>query len=90
MKPIRELHDLDQSLSLDNITRDLLSSRRLKHCIDKLMETVMTNKLARRVAIITGGSTGMGLATATAFYSRRHGPSVHYRPPQGRAGRSRR
>ena len=27
----------------------------------------MTNKLARRVAIITGGSTGMGLATAKPF-----------------------
>ena len=27
----------------------------------------MTNKLARKVAIITGGSTGMGLATAKRF-----------------------
>jgi len=47
MKPIRQLHDLDQSLWLDNITRDLPSSRRLKHCIDELSRHIQ--QLAIRI-----------------------------------------
>jgi transaldolase len=36
MKPTRQLHDLHQSLWLDNITRYLVSSRTVKHCMDEL------------------------------------------------------
>ena len=31
MKPTRQLHDLEQSLWLDNITRDLVSSKTVEH-----------------------------------------------------------
>jgi len=47
MKVTRQLHDLDQSLSLDNIIRDLLSSRRLEHCIDELSRHIQ--QLAIRI-----------------------------------------
>jgi len=39
MKPTQRLHDLGQSLWLDNSTRDLLSSGTLKHYIDELSVT---------------------------------------------------
>jgi transaldolase len=45
MKPTRQLQDLDQSLWLDNITRDLLSSRRLKQRIDELSVTNRTTAI---------------------------------------------
>src|SRR5262249_9639126 len=41
----RQLHDLDQSLWLDNITRDLPSSRRLKQRIDELSVTNRTTAI---------------------------------------------
>ncbi len=43
MKPTQQLHDLGQSLWLDNITRDLLDSGRLKRYIDELSITGLTS-----------------------------------------------
>jgi transaldolase len=43
MKPTQQLHDRGQSLWLDNITRDLLSSGRLKYYIDTLSVTGLTS-----------------------------------------------
>jgi len=43
MKPTRQLHDLGQSLWLDNITRDLLDSGTLKRYIDDLSVTGLTS-----------------------------------------------
>jgi transaldolase len=43
MKPTERLHDLGQSLWLDNITRDLLTTGTLKHYIDELSVTGLTS-----------------------------------------------
>jgi transaldolase len=43
MKPTQQLHDLGQSLWLDNITRDLLDSGTLKQYIDDLSVTGLTS-----------------------------------------------
>ncbi len=43
MKPTQSLHDLGQSLWLDNITRDLLNSGTLKRYIDELSVTGLTS-----------------------------------------------
>src|SRR5262249_24519905 len=43
MKAKQLLHDLGQSLWLDNITRDLLNSGTLKHYIDDLSVTGLTS-----------------------------------------------
>ena len=43
MKPTQMLHDLGQSLWLDNITRDLLSSGTLRRYIDDLSVTGLTS-----------------------------------------------
>src|SRR5262249_14939278 len=43
MKATRILHDLGQSLWLDNITRDLLDSGTLKRYIDELSVTGLTS-----------------------------------------------
>src|ERR1700686_3336987 len=43
MKTTRKLHDLGQSLWLDNITRDLLNSGTLKRYIDELSVTGLTS-----------------------------------------------
>src|SRR5437868_11171852 len=43
MKPTQKLHDLGQSLWLDNITRDLLTSGTLKRYIDELSVTGLTS-----------------------------------------------
>jgi transaldolase len=43
MKPTRTLHDLGQSLWLDNITRELLNSGTLKRYIDELSLTGLTS-----------------------------------------------
>ncbi|MGA3238188.1 MAG: transaldolase, partial [Bryobacteraceae bacterium] len=42
MKATQELHDLGQSIWLDNITRDLLDSGTLKRYIDELSVTGLT------------------------------------------------
>ena len=43
MKATRLLHDLGQSIWLDNITRDLLDSGTLQHYIDELSVTGLTS-----------------------------------------------
>jgi transaldolase len=43
MKPTRKLHDLGQSLWLDNITRELLNSGTLQRYIDELSVTGLTS-----------------------------------------------
>src|SRR6266436_10454374 len=43
MKATRQLHDLGQSLWLDNITRDLLNDGTLKRYIDELSVTGLTS-----------------------------------------------
>src|ERR1700693_3593421 len=43
MKASQQLHDLGQSLWLDNITRDLLDSGTLKRYIDELSVTGLTS-----------------------------------------------
>ena len=44
MKAIRLLYDLGQSLWLDNITRELLTSGTLQRYIDELFVTGLTSK----------------------------------------------
>jgi transaldolase len=43
MRAIEQLHNIGQSIWLDNITRDLLSSGTLKHYIDDLIVTGLTS-----------------------------------------------
>src|SRR5258707_5586158 len=43
MKPTKTLHDLGQSLWLDNITRELLNSGTLKRYVDELSVTGLTS-----------------------------------------------
>ena len=43
MKATQKLHDLGQSLWLDNITRDLLNNGTLKRYIDELSVTGLTS-----------------------------------------------
>src|SRR6201988_751574 len=43
MKATKQLHDLGQSLWLDNITRDLLNSGTLKHYIKEFSVTGLTS-----------------------------------------------
>ena len=43
MKATQQLHDLGQSLWLDNITRELLDSGTLKRYIDELSVTGLTS-----------------------------------------------
>jgi transaldolase len=44
MKATQALHDLGQSIWLDNIMRDLLDSDTLEHYIDELSVTGLTSK----------------------------------------------
>ena len=43
MKPTKTLHNMGQSLWLDNITRELLNSGTLKHYIDEFSVTGLTS-----------------------------------------------
>src|ERR1700746_793243 len=43
MKATKQLHELGQSIWLDNITRDLLTSGTLQHYIDDLSVTGLTS-----------------------------------------------
>jgi len=40
----------------------------------------MSKKFEGKIAVVTGGSAGMGLATAKRFVQERDGSSVHYGP----------
>ena len=43
MKPTRQLHDLGQSLWLDNITREILDNGTLRHLIEDFSVTGLTS-----------------------------------------------
>ncbi|WP_201312943.1 transaldolase [Dyella sp. EPa41] len=55
MKPTRQLHDLGQSLWLDNITRDLLDDGRLRRYIDEFSVTGLTSNPTIFDAAVGGG-----------------------------------
>jgi transaldolase len=55
MKPTQQLHDLGQSLWLDNITRDMLADGTLAHYIDELSITGLTSNPTIFDKAISGG-----------------------------------
>ncbi|MDP9189795.1 MAG: transaldolase, partial [Actinomycetota bacterium] len=55
MKSTQQLHDLGQSLWLDNITRDMLDDGTLKGYIDELSVTGLTSNPTIFDKAITGG-----------------------------------
>lgn len=57
MKPTRQLHDLGQSLWLDNITRELLDNGTLQRYIDDYSITGLTSNPTIFDGAISGGST---------------------------------
>src|SRR3954466_7601024 len=57
MKATRLLHNLGQSIWLDNITRDLLESGTLRHYIDELSVTGLTLNPTIFERAITGSSS---------------------------------
>lgn len=57
MQATRQLHDLGQSLWLDNITRDLLTSGTLKRYIDELSVTGLTSNPTIFHQAISGSAT---------------------------------
>jgi transaldolase len=57
MKPTQELHDLGQSLWLDNITRTMLGDGTLKGYIDELSVTGLTSNPTIFDKAISGGDT---------------------------------
>jgi transaldolase len=56
MKPTQQLHDLGQSLWLDNITRDMLGDGTLARYIDELSVTGLTSNPTIFDKAITGGN----------------------------------
>jgi NAD(P)-dependent dehydrogenase (short-subunit alcohol dehydrogenase family) len=46
----------------------------------------MANRFAGKIAVITGASTGIGLATAKRFIQEGMDQGIHHRPARGRAG----
>ncbi len=57
MKPTQQLHDLGQSLWLDNITRDMLADGTLQRYIDELSVTGLTSNPTIFDKAISGGET---------------------------------
>ncbi len=57
MKPTQQLHELGQSLWLDNITREMLGDGTLRRYIDELSITGLTSNPTIFDKAITGGST---------------------------------
>jgi hypothetical protein len=53
-----------------------------------LVEKTYSKRLAGKVAVVTGGSTGMGPRHSTAVRTRRYGSCVHHWPSQGGTGQS--
>jgi len=77
MKATALLHDLGQSLWLDNITRDLLNSGTLEHYIDQLSVTGLTsNPTIFDHAITT--STAYDAAVREGAAARRHGEDLFF------------
>jgi transaldolase len=77
MKPTQELHELGQSLWIDNITRDMLREGTLKRYIDEFSVTGLTSNPTIFDKAITGGSaydeqltelTESGTAPEEAFF----------------------
>jgi transaldolase len=78
MKPTQQLHDLGQSLWLDNITRDMLGDGTLARYIDELSVTGLTSNPTIFDKAITGGDaydeqiselTDQGLEPEEIFFS---------------------
>jgi transaldolase len=78
MKPTEELHDLGQSLWLDNITRDMLGDGTLARYIDELSITGLTSNPTIFDKAITGGDaydeqiselTEQGLSPEDIFFA---------------------
>ncbi len=72
MTPTQQLHDLGQSLWLDNITRDLLTSGTLKRYIDELSVTGLTSNPTIFDHAIRGSSS--------------YDEAIHEKLGQGRSG----
>ncbi len=77
MKPTQQLHELGQSLWLDNITREMLGDGTLRRYIDELSITGLTSNPTIFDKAISGGSTyderivelhGRGLEPEQAFF----------------------
>jgi transaldolase len=72
MKATQLLHDLGQSLWLDNITRDLLDSGTLKHYIDELS--------------VTGLTSNPTIFDQAIKKSASYDPAIHQKLSQGKSG----
>jgi len=57
MKPTRQLHDLGQSLWLDNITRELINSGTLSRYVRDYAVTGLTSNSTILDGAIAGGDT---------------------------------
>ena len=63
MKPTQQLHELGQSIWLDNIRRSLLTEGTLKHYIDDLSVTGLTSNPTITMVPITPTTTTAATAT---------------------------
>ncbi|WP_190815923.1 transaldolase [Saccharopolyspora pogona] len=66
MKATQTLHELGQSLWLDNITRDMLGSGRLRHYIDNYSVTGLTSNPSIFDKAISSGSYNAAIRATTA------------------------
>src|SRR5215831_16944340 len=89
MKATRILHDLGQSLWLDNITRDLLESGTLKRYIDELSVTGLTSNPTIFDHAIKNSSAydaASTLAAAKSLHARAGRPNLLIKIPGTREG----
>src|SRR5262245_56545435 len=84
MKATQQLHDLGQSLWLDNITRDLLDGGTLKRYIDELSVTGLTSTPTIFDHAIKN-STAYDAAIREKGHPRQGGRAATRRPPASRA-----